>query len=40
VLVIFGLKIKELLDREIIIVKYDDDQGYEGIGQPVLKVSP
>jgi hypothetical protein len=40
VVVIFGLQIKEWLDREIITVKVDDDQGYEGIGQPVLKVSP
>jgi hypothetical protein len=39
VVVIFGLQIKEWLDREIITVKVDDDQGDKGIGQQVLKVS-
>jgi hypothetical protein len=39
VVVIFGLQIKEWLDREIITVKVDDDEGCEGIGQQVLKVS-
>jgi hypothetical protein len=39
VVVIFGLQIKEWMDREIIIVKFDDDEGCECIGQQVLKVS-
>jgi diadenosine tetraphosphatase ApaH/serine/threonine PP2A family protein phosphatase len=37
--VIFGSQIKEWLDKEIIRVKVDDDEGCECIGQQVLKVS-
>jgi hypothetical protein len=39
VVVIFGLQIKEWMGREIITVKVVDDEGCEGIGQQVLKVS-
>jgi hypothetical protein len=39
VVVIFGLQTKEWLDKEIITVKFDDDEGCEGIGQQVLKFS-
>jgi hypothetical protein len=39
VVVIFGLQIKEWLDKEIVTIKFVDDEGYEGIGEQVLKVS-
>jgi hypothetical protein len=39
VVFIFGLQIKEWLDKEIIPEKVEDDHGDKGIGQQVLKFS-